>query len=263
MNNIKSSIKFFFNILGFNITKNSKNINYLTDDLEIALPLIKANTMLPLPRLSSLYQMVRYCEENLIPGDYVECGVWKGGAMGLVALANIKHGKARRKLHLFDSFEEICIPNSTVDGARAMKEVERYIELGITKKNMPLVGIYDSIGGAGTLRENMHLLEEVVSYPKEFIKYHVGWFDQTIPLAKEDIQKIAILRLDGDWYESTKVCLDGLFEKVVVGGIVIIDDYGTYEGCKLAVDEFIANNKLKVYLSSVDSDCKYFLKINI
>ena len=74
------------------------------------------------------------------------------------------------------------------------------------------------------------------------------------------IGPIAILRLDGDWYASTKICLEHLYDQVVSGGFVIVDDYGTYEGCRKAVDEFLAARGLHVFLSHVDPDCRYWIK---
>ena len=218
--------------------------------------------MLPLSRLEALYEAVKYCETNHILGDYVECGVWKGGAMGLVALTNLQMNSTRRGLHLFDSFEEICKPDPILDGKKANKEASKFLKINgrVIDKDQPLTGIYDFMGGPGTLEENIKLLEHKIGYPENFIHYHKGWFNETLPADKDQIKSIAILRLDGDWYESTKVCLNNLFDKVVSGGVVIIDDYGTYDGCKLAVDEFIGERGLNVFLASVDRDCKYFIK---
>ena len=225
--------------------------------------LVRDHTMTTLPRLITLYQQVRYCETMGIAGAFVECGVWKGGAIGLMALANLRHGATRRELHLFDAFSEICEPDATVDGLRAVREV-RALALnggGVQGRLEPLTGIYDSIGGPGTLDENRLLLEETIGYSPGQIRYHQGWFQDTVPRDAPGIGPIAILRLDGDWYASTKVCLDHLYDKVVSGGVVIIDDYATYDGCRKAVDEFIVNRGLKVFLSHVDSDCRYWIKL--
>ena len=90
--------------------------------------------------------------------------------------------------------------------------------------------------------------------------FHVGWFQQTIPGTLSSLDKIAVLRLDGDYYESTKVCLDGLYDHVVKDGFIIIDDYGTFQGCKKAVDEFLISNDIKPEIHYSDSDCIYFRK---
>jgi hypothetical protein len=217
--------------------------------------------MLPPSRLISLYHQVEFCEKNNISGAYVECGVWKGGAVGLMALANLKNSQNRRDLHLFDAFDDICQPNSEVDGKRAMDEIKA---LGFKNQNQgnlkPIKGIYDTLGGHGTIEICKELLIDQINYPEEKIHFHKGWFQDTLPVDSAKINEIAILRLDGDWYASTKVCLDFLYEKVVPGGFVIIDDYGHYEGCAKAVNEFLEKHQLKVYLNQVDYTCRYWIK---
>jgi len=223
---------------------------------------IKNNTMLSKRRLVTLYQQVAYCEAAKIEGCFVECGVWKGGAMGLMALANLRKGIERRQLHLFDAFQEICEPDSAVDGERALREAREYT--GRNKYNQgklqALKGIYDDFGGPGNLKDNRQLLEEIIGYPKDYIHYHVGWFQHTLPSDHQDINQIAILRLDSDWYASTKICLEYLYDKVVSRGIIIIDDYGTYEGCRRAVDEYIKRKQIHPYLMPIDRDCRLLVK---
>ncbi len=261
------------NLIGFDITKHrplrEANLNideHLGYELEAeateCVHVVKNNTMLSKRRLVTLFQQAVYCEQHEIPGSFVECGVWKGGATGVMALANLRQGKQRRHLHLFDAFQEICEPDAAVDGERALREVREFTgKSGHDKGKLhPMRGIYDSFGGPGTLEENQHLLEKTIGYPREFIHYHVGWFQNTIPADHQNIGSIAILRLDGDWYASTKVCLEYLYEKVVIGGVVIIDDYGTYEGCRRAVDEFMKLKQIQAYLAPIDSDCRFFLK---
>ena len=225
--------------------------------------IIKNHTMLSKRRLVTLYQQVAYCEKYDIPGSYVECGVWKGGAVGLMALANMRCGKQRRNIHLFDAFQEICEPDTALDGEKALRDVKELTgRSGCDQGRLrSITGIYDKFGGPGSLEENKLLLEKTIGYEKEYLHYHVGWFQDTIPRVHREIDKIAILRLDGDWYASTKVCLEYLYDKVVFGGIVILDDYGTYEGCKRAVDEYLKKRNIQAYLSHVDSDCRYFIKI--
>ena len=87
-----------------------------------------------------------------------------------------------------------------------------------------------------------------------------GWFQDTLPIYKKKIGKISILRLDGDWYESTKVALDNLYDCVVSGGYVVIDDYYFWDGCKKAVDDFILERKLQVTIRRQDASGAYFIK---
>jgi len=225
------------------------------------IPSVADFTMVPVQRLINLYQQVMHCEQAGIAGSFVECGVWKGGSVALMALANLKSGKERRHLHLFDAFQEICEPDEAVDGARAVREVRQWAPGGgVQGKLVPLKGMYNSFGGPGTLEGNRELLETAIGYDPEFIHYHVGWFQDTVKDAAHSVGPIAILRLDGDWYASTKVCLEHLYNQVVSGGFLIVDDYGTYEGCKKAVDEFLAGRNFHPFLSHVDSDCRYWIK---
>lgn len=221
---------------------------------------LRPSTMLPPARLASLYRQALHCERAEIPGSFVECGVWKGGGVATMALANLRAGVLRRPLHLFDAFQEICEPDAAVDGARAMRETAAFRAGVAAGRLQPLTGIYDAIGGPGTLQENRDLLEGTLHYPAEFLNYHVGWFQDTLPTDAGQVGPIAILRIDSDWYASTKICLDHLFGQVVPGGFVIIDDYGTYDGCRQAVDEFVASRSRKSFLVPVDNDCHFWIK---
>lgn len=283
---MKNIVKFIFELLGLAIRKKNKqavpatvpparisfyddlNINLKRDYNAEAYPLIqivRKNTMLPYVNLVTLYEQVVYFEKNNIEGDIVECGVWKGGSMGLMALANLKHGAQRRDLHLFDIFDGICEPDPEVDGDFAIKQAKELTGRDNAEFKGRLVsmeGIYDQFGGFGTLEENKHLMENVIGYDRAKVHYHKGWFQETIPVVKNEIEKIAILRLDGDYYASTKVCLENLYEKVVPNGLIIIDDYGTYEGCKKAVDEFRLKSNITSFMHYSSSDCRYWFKNN-
>ena len=214
--------------------------------------LIKTNTMVNTEGLVSLYDQVCYLEKKNIQGAFVECGTWKGGCAGLMALGNMEFGSERRKIHLFDSFEGIPEPQEGVDGSLAIKQSEEWSDGGKSGGMRSLPGYYDNFGGVGTLSDNKKLMEEIVCYPAEYIKYQKGWFTDTIP--KNKIEKISLLRIDADWYASTKICLDYLAKLVVKNGFIIIDDYGAYDGCKKAVDEYF---KGKHYFHRVNQDIMY------
>ena len=255
----KSCIKSLVDKLGYVVRKKSPSFCDLEKEAADAIKIVRPYTMLPHERLLSLFNQVEFCEKASIPGCYVECGVWKGGSVGLMALANMKYGHGPRHIHLFDSFQEICEPDASVDGMRAVNEVKKWSKGDVSGKMQPLKGIYDSFGGPGSLEGNKVLLEKIVGYPPDFLHYHKGWFQDTLPQAT-DIDKIAILRLDGDWYASTKICLEILYEKVTTAGFVIIDDYGTYDGCRKAVNEYMRDKNIKAYLNHVDMDCVYWIK---
>ncbi len=251
--------------LGYEISK----ITVSTGDYDFEqeakenIALVRRHSMVAYECLMTLFQQVRFCEISGVPGSYVECGVWKGGSVGLMASANLLYSSKRRHIHLFDVFEEICEPDPSVDGERAVFEAVQWAGVEREKlsgKLSPLVGIYDQRGGPGTVREVQELLEDKLGYDKEFLHYHKGWFQDTLPNAISTINSIAILRLDADWHASTKVCLDWLYDKVVSGGFIIIDDYGAYEGCKKAVDEFMETRGIKAFLNHVNKDCRYWIK---
>lgn len=230
-------------------------------DFDSASRTVAAATMLTPARQATLFDQVLHCEKQGIPGAIVECGVWKGGAIGLAGLAlKLSNTTPTRQLHLFDVFADICAPDPAVDGSRAMREFGQTASTPAPVKLEPVAGAYDTIGGHGTVELCRDLIESRIGYPSELVHYHVGWFQDTLPVDAQLIGPIAVLRLDGDWYASTKVCLDYLYDLVQPGGFVIIDDYGAYEGCKRAVDEFVRQRGIDLYLHRVDASCYYLQK---
>jgi hypothetical protein len=112
----------------------------------------------------------------------------------------------------------------------------------------------------GPMESVREVLFGKVGIDEQQVRLRKGWFQKTLPLAKSEVGAIALLRLDGDWYESTMVCLENLYDNVVPGGYVVIDDYGRWEGCRKAVDEFLAKRGLSVKLVPVNDDIRYFVK---
>jgi len=271
---LKKIIKNFFSTFGLEINRKkvlNEDINELSfegydygAEGKDAIRLVKNNTMMAPLNLLTLFEQAVYCEKKNIPGAYVECGVWKGGAVGIMAKANLQFGKIRRPLHLFDAFDDICAPEAEVDGEQAITDMKKYTTLQ-DKDEMngqleAVKGAYDFLGGHGTIDACKNLLEKDLQYPAEEIHYHKGWFQDTVPQDAKEIDKIAILRLDGDWYASIKIPLDYLYDKVVPGGLIVIDDYGYYEGCTKAVDEFLESRGIKTFLSYAIVGSRYFVK---
>jgi len=215
--------------------------------------MVSTHTMSTFERLATLWQQVRYLDRYSISGALVECGVWKGGSSGMMALAHMAScPRANRELHLFDSFEGLPEPRSDKDGAAA-------VEYAHNRASGALRSINECVG---TLQENRDLLERQLQYPSDLLSYHVGWFENTVPQSAVGISKIALLRLDGDWYESTRVCLAHLYPQVVTGGVVVIDDYGHHEGCRKAVDEFLKSLAEPVLLNHIDYTGRYWIRVN-
>lgn len=221
---------------------------------------VRKNTMVAYDALLSLWAQIEYCERTSLPGSYVECGVWKGGVGGLMALANMTFGETRRPIHLFDAFDDICEPDPELDGEKALLEIEKSTgrdRATLSGAMQPLAGVYDRYGGPGDEMAVRSFIAEELGYGHEQVFTYKGWFQDTLPTA--DTGPIAILRLDGDWYASTKECLDHLYDRVVPGGFIVLDDYGCYEGCRRAVDEFLAARD-PAFLNFVTSDVRYLIK---
>jgi len=230
----------------------------LGDEARPAIDRVRLHTMVAPEGLFTLYQQVTHIDRQEIRGAIVECGIWHGGSVALAAIAHLKHGGGDRDLHLFDSFEGIPQPVAELDGARAVREVHGNSKSS-TGGELVVASDYAERGGPGSVDSVRSLLIDV-GYDPARIHIHNGWFQDTVPQVAAAIGKIALLRLDGDWYESTKVCLDHLYRHVTPGGFVVIDDYGAYEGCRMAVNEFLDNQTTRPFLSQVNSDIVYLVK---
>lgn len=270
---MKKSISKLFKLLGFKLgplvkksvekdLKKTLKFDYGEEAFK-QIKIIRSYSMMPYINLLTLYEQVAFIEKNHIKGDFVECGVWKGGSVGLMALANLKHSNTRRNIHLFDVYDNGSEPDPDVDGEFAINQIKELVgkkDLEVKGRLKSVEGAYESLGGKGTLEGNQHLLESIIGYDKNKIHYHKGWFQDTVPKDVHEIEKIAILRLDGDFYDNTKVCLEYLYDKVVPNGLIIIDDYGTYDGCKKAVDEFRMKKNIHSFLHYSNPDCRYWFK---
>jgi O-methyltransferase len=216
-----------------------------------AMTLIWDHTMLSFDRLATLWLQVRYLDRNQIPGALVECGTWRGGAVGMMGLAHLASSRQPvRRLHLFDSFEGLPQPQADKDGDYAVEFVG-----GNASGALVTTGLL-----ACSVDVPKKLLSERLRYPETLVLYHIGWFQETLPRDAASIAKIALLRLDGDWYESTRVCLEYLYPKVVKNGVIVIDDYGYWSGCRRAVDEFISSQPNPILLHHIDSMGRYWVK---
>jgi O-methyltransferase len=156
-----------------------------------------------------------------LPGDIVECGTWRGGMIAGVAE---RLGDARHAYHLFDSFEGLP-PAQEIDGAAA----------AAYQANEGRDPAFDNCVADVQLAEEAMRRSGVARY-----EIHRGWFEDTLPVYAATMPDIALLRLDGDWYDSTMACLRALHSRVVPGGLVIIDDYDPWDGCARAVHTFLA-----------------------
>lgn len=205
-------------------------------------------TMTSKERLISLIRAINYIEKHSISGDFVECGVWRGGSVMAMILALKQLNIQSRKLWLCDTFEGMTPPisdDTKFDGTPAKELLE------LDKNRSSNVW---AISGLDEVKKNVDSLK----YPNDKIEYVVGPVENTLP--KLDISKISLLRLDTDWYESTKVELELLFPRLVKGGILIIDDYGHWQGCRKAVDEYFDSLSRPYYLNRIDYTGRLLIK---
>ncbi len=190
--------------------------------------------------LFALRRAVQYVAAGGIPGDVVECGVWRGGSMMAVARTLVELGETTRTLHLFDTFEGMP-PPTDADRSAAGEAAADLLRQG--EKQTSTVWAYSPLE---EVRRNVAL----AGYPAGRVAFVQGKVEDTLPAAAPD--QIALLRLDTDWYESTRHELVHLWPRLSVGGVLIIDDYGYWQGARRAVDEFVAERRLKLLLNRVD-----------
>jgi hypothetical protein len=213
-----------------------------------ALYLARDSTMTSFSRCFDLWKVSRSILNNNIPGAFVECGVWRGGSAGIMGVAMQTYG-SQRPLHLFDSFEGLPEPDRQ-DGSYA-------VEYSAGRADGRLAAIKKCDATLDTVLG--HLFERLHLDPKN-VHFHVGWFQDTVPADAKQVGPIAVLRLDGDWYASTQVCLDHLYPLVSPGGVVILDDYYYWEGCRKATDEYRQAHGISAPMVRVDEACSYWVK---
>ncbi len=200
-------------------------------------------------RVNALIESVEYIVSNNIEGDFVECGVWRGGSSMAMAYALQEFGDTSRKLYLYDTYTGMSMPTShdvTINGEIAAEK------FSLTKTGQ------DSSEWCEASLEEVQQNMQLTGYPSQQICYVKGKVEET--LSETVPEKIAILRLDTDWYESTMQEMIHLFPRLVPNGILILDDYGHWEGARKAVDEYIAKNKVPIFLFYIDYSGRIAIK---
>jgi hypothetical protein len=205
-------------------------------------------TMTSIRRLEFLLNSISYLHANRIPGDIVECGVWKGGSIIAAAQKLASLGDLERQYWLYDTFEGMPAPTREDGPAEArLYESRRKSHESAAWCACTLAEVQQNLfARARQLREAFHFVR--------------GMVEKTLRDEKNLPKQIALLRLDTDWYSSTKVELECLMPRVARNGVVIIDDYGQWQGSRLATDEFIAGLSFKPLLIPVDWGCRAFIK---
>lgn len=207
-----------------------------------------ATSMLPLARFDNLRACIESVIHHGVPGDLIEAGAWRGGASIFMRAVLRRLDVTDRIVWVADSFEGLPEP----DPARFPHEARMHASAVMNRRYKRFASGLDEV------RSNFakfDLLDEQVRFLK-------GWFKDTLPAAP--IERLAVLRLDGDYYQSTMDALDSLYGKLSPGGYTIVDDYGEigWTSCSQAVDEFRAAHGITEPLIRVDSRCYYWQRMS-
>jgi O-methyltransferase len=185
-------------------------------------------------RLQSLIDAVRYCEAERIPGAFAECGVWRGGSV-LAMILTLQEIGAERDIYLYDTFEGMTEPTEHDVSALDPPALETW-ESADRGSERPWAELFDS---QTFNQEAVHRLLLDTGYPSERLHLIRGPVEETLPVSPPG--PLALLRLDTDWYESTRAELEHLYPLLALAGVLIIDDYGHWDGARKAVDEYFEN----------------------
>jgi len=221
--------------------KNEFPSDFSSNEIEI-IRAAKGKTMTSHERMLAFINAVDHIENNNIEGDLVECGVWKGGSMFIAAKRLLQHKSNKRELYLFDTFEGMSEPGS-FDKSSVQNDTAKNLLDKVDKNNGDNIWCYST---ENEVSETM----SASGYPMSKIHLIKGKVEDTLP--HPGIKSIAILRLDTDWYESTKHELEHLYDILVPGGVLLIDDYGHWDGARKAVDEFFKSRNIKIFLNRID-----------
>ena len=191
-----------------------------------------SHTMIGIDGLANLERCADRVYADGVPGDFVEAGVCHGGAAIFLRALQVAYGEEHRVTWLADTFAGVPLPTH---------EVDREHELDLSEEQVPWMA-----ASAQAVRDNF----ETYDLMSDGVRFLPGLFADTLPGAP--IEQVAILRIDGDLYSSTRDALDALYDRVPAGGYVIVDDYGALEPCRMAVDEFLVERGLEVELNTVD-----------
>jgi O-methyltransferase len=237
---LKTILHKSFQSIGLDIVRVRNDKQYPPDFRPDEVDIIKEVrpwTMTSPERIYALIQAVRYLSVNMIKGAIVECGVWKGGSMAAIARTLLQLRELDRDLYLYDTFEGMSLPTQRdVDytGKLAAEILRKHPAYQCD--DAPLESVKNLLYRTG--------------YPTDRIHFVQGQVEDTIPASAP--ASIALLRLDTDWYESTKHELIHLFPLISRGGVIVIDDYGHWKGSRQACDEYFEANRVSILLNRID-----------
>jgi hypothetical protein len=203
-------------------------------------------TMTSFERVLSLVRAVQHVEAAGLDGAIVECGVWRGGSMMAVARTLLATAATKRDLYLFDTFEGMPAPGAVDVDYLDRDATELLTKSRAAPQQQQLSDVLVARSPLEQVRKNL----ESTAYPGDRLHFERGLVEETIPGRAPD--RISLLRLDTDWYASTRHELEHLYPRLVPGGVLIIDDYGHWRGARRAVDEYFARSAEKIFLTRID-----------
>jgi hypothetical protein len=203
-------------------------------------------TMTGVARLQALVDAVRYCVRRDVPGDFAECGVWRGGSVLAMIRTMQEMGHADRDIYLYDTFEGMTEPSafdtSAIDGSA--------LDAWTAARERDERPWPEAFGSDAFNEDDVRATVLATGYPPERLHFVRGKVEDTIPGTMPG--ELALLRLDTDWYESTRHELRHLYPALNPGGVLIIDDYGHWDGARRAVDEYFAQDAAPLLLNRID-----------
>jgi hypothetical protein len=204
-------------------------------------------TMTTPPRIYALARAVEYVASTTSNGAFVECGVWRGGSMMAIALTLLRLDVTDRDLYLLDTFQGMTDPGEEDVKHSGERATDMLAESSRESHDW-------AVASLGQVREAVLS----VGYPEERIHFVEGPVEETLPARAPE--EVALLRLDTDWYASTKHSLVNLYPRLVRGGVLIVDDYAYWQGARQAVDEYIRENDLSLLLNRIDYTARIAVK---
>ena len=214
---------------------------------------VRPYTMTGVARILAVIDSVRYCVDRGIRGDFAECGVWRGGSVLAMVMALQELGDEGRRIRLYDTFEGMTRPSERDVSRFDAPALEHWDESG--RRMTPWAPLFDP-----DVVDEAGVREVVLStgYPAENLEFVAGPVEETLP--DRAPRELALLRLDTDWYESTRHELVHLYPRLVDGGVLIVDDYGHWEGCRRAVDEYFDEEGSRPLFSRIDYTARLAIK---
>lgn len=255
---LKKSITKLFKYFGYSV--HIKKKDYMLNDFIVELDRTEVElikyvydnrlTMVTVPRLINTVKSCNYVVKNKIPGDFIECGVWRGGN-GILAKKIFEYLGCNKNIWMFDTFQGMTKPTSIDVTSKNKDSAEKkFLQ---TQKDTHNEWCYASLEDV-----KKNCLDAGLNLGS--FKFVKGDISETLKLPENIPELISILRLDTDWYESTKTELEVLYPNLSERGVLIVDDYGHWEGSRKAVDEYFSNKNYKPLFNIIDQDCRSAIK---